>query len=108
MYLLEALCQEDVSGWSCISCLYPVEEDLLDKILDSYFSGYWWQSCQMETISMLRCLVIIGLECSSSLEGVPGCVKESAPRRLCCWADKGQGLDVELIIPVLDMQRLGL
>ena len=43
-----------------------------------------------------------------SLEGVPGFVKESAPRRLCCWADKGQGLDVELIIPVLDMQRLGL
>ena len=108
MYLLEALCQEDVSGWSCISCLYPVEEDLRDKILDSHFSGCWWQSCQMETISMLRCLVIVGLERSSSLEGVPGCVKESAPRRLCCWADKGQGLDVELIIPVLDMQRLGL
>ena len=84
MYLLEALCQEDVSGWSCISCLYPVKEDLLDKILDSHFSGCWWQSCQMETISMLRCLVIIGLECSSSLEGVPGCVKESTPRRLCC------------------------
>ena len=102
------LCQEDVSGWSCISCLYPVEEDLLDKILDSLFSGCWWQSRQMETISMLRCLVIIGLERSSSLEGVPGCVKESAPRRLCCWVVKGQGLDVELIIPVLDMQRLGL
>ena len=70
MYLLEALCQEDVSGWSCISCLYPVEEDLLDKILDSHFSGCWWQSCQMETISMLRCLVIVGLERSSSLSRV--------------------------------------
>ena len=63
---------------------------------------WWWQSCQMETISMLRCLVIIGLERSSSLEGVPGCVKESAPRRLSSWAGKGQGLDVEIFITMLE------
>ena len=33
---LEALHPEDVSGWSCVSCLDPVEEDLLDKILDGH------------------------------------------------------------------------
>ena len=41
---LEALHPEDVSGWSCVSCLYPVEEDLLDKILDGRASGCRRQS----------------------------------------------------------------
>ena len=41
---LEALHPEDVSGWSCISCLHPVEEDLLDKILDGHASGCRRQS----------------------------------------------------------------
>lgn len=59
----------------------------------------------MESISILRRLIAICSGRGGTLWGYPGCVEQVVPGRLCSWARKGQYLDVEVAISVMEASK---